>query len=402
MATIKPVVLKENKRSDETWNIVFRLTHKRQSRYIKTSHYVGAENIDKSGAIKMDFIIDYLSSDIKTYRQKIDKLGDMASLMSVDEIKDALVTDVNNIDFLNFCDEYVKNGEILNELEPGTWGNYRNTIASLKAFSAGKMFVTDINSMLVKKFIAYLRSKEISDNTVRLYSLYFGKLFKELKNVYNNEDYGIIRIPQNPFANVTIPKKRNPPRRNLTINEIRLIRDYDKNPRYFYARAIFMFSLILCGINFKDIFDNAELFLKVNSRAEYERSKTRNKRQDRAFISITIPPEALEYLKYIVDYHKEYSHKNRLFFHQRANRYLKRIGIKTGINKDLTTYYARHTFATIARNDCRCRKEDVSMAMNHIDQSTKITDIYLEPDWSIIDDVQRAVINKINEDLKHK
>jgi len=41
----------------------------------------------------------------------------------------------------------------------------------------------------------------------------------------------------------------------------------------------------------------------------------------------------------------------------------------------VATYYARHSWATIARNDCGVPKEDISMALNHSDPNHKVTDV---------------------------
>jgi hypothetical protein len=37
-------------------------------------------------------------------------------------------------------------------------------------------------------------------------------------------------------------------------------------------------------------------------------------------------------------------------------------------------------------------KDDVALALNHIDQGNKVTDIYIEKDWSIVDEVQSNVL----------
>ncbi len=47
--------------------------------------------------------------------------------------------------------------------------------------------------------------------------------------------------------------------------------------------------------------------------------------------------------------------------------------------------------------DCRFSKDDIALAMNHVDQSNAVTDIYLKKDWSIIDQVQRGVIDFVFE-----
>ena len=48
MATLKAMILKNNKRSDNMWNIVIRLTHNRMSRMIPTSMYVSKKDITSS------------------------------------------------------------------------------------------------------------------------------------------------------------------------------------------------------------------------------------------------------------------------------------------------------------------------------------------------------------------
>jgi hypothetical protein len=68
----------------------------------------------------------------------------------------------------------------------------------------------------------------------------------------------------------------------------------------------------------------------------------------------------------------------------------------------LTFYAARHTFGNLARNTCRKSKDDVALALNHVDQSHKVTDIYLEKDWKIVDEVQEAVLNLLREGILFK
>ena len=73
---------------------------------------------------------------------------------------------------------------------------------------------------------------------------------------------------------------------------------------------------------------------------------------------------------------------------------MKQLREITGI-PDITFYWARHTFANIARNKCRISKDDIAEALNHVDGEHRTTDIYIEKDWSIVDDVQSAVIEFI-------
>jgi len=70
---------------------------------------------------------------------------------------------------------------------------------------------------------------------------------------------------------------------------------------------------------------------------------------------------------------------------------MKQLRLITGI-KNVTFYYARLSFANTARNNCKLSKDDVSLALNHVDQAHKLIDIYLDKDWTIVDKVQRKVL----------
>ncbi len=63
----------------------------------------------------------------------------------------------------------------------------------------------------------------------------------------------------------------------------------------------------------------------------------------------------------------------------------------TGLS-GVTFYWARHTFANAARNDCRMSKNDVALALNQVEEGNRTTDIYIAKDWKILDDIQCKVI----------
>lgn len=59
-----------------------------------------------------------------------------------------------------------------------------------------------------------------------------------------------------------------------------------------------------------------------------------------------------------------------------------------------STYLPLHcttTFDTIARNDCNVSKDDVALCLTH-QSRIKITDTYIKPDYSRIDEVVRKVV----------
>lgn len=66
--------------------------------------------------------------------------------------------------------------------------------------------------------------------------------------------------------------------------------------------------------------------------------------------------------------------------------------VSADIGKDITFYHARHTFATLAHNKCGFSKDEVAAALNHVDQSRRVTERYIARDWSVVDKVQAGVL----------
>jgi hypothetical protein len=76
-----------------------------------------------------------------------------------------------------------------------------------------------------------------------------------------------------------------------------------------------------------------------------------------------------------------------------VNTGLSKIATSLELKHNLTSYYARHSWATIARNNCSVSKEDISLALNHVDSKHKVTDSYLDTDWGIVDTANTKVLS---------
>ena len=87
-------------------------------------------------------------------------------------------------------------------------------------------------------------------------------------------------------------------------------------------------------------------------------------------------------------YQRYNTYKN---FNRALNKGLKVIGDELHI-MDLEFYAARHSWATIAANKCRVDKYTVHSALNHVDPSMKVTDIYIERDFSLENNANERVI----------
>jgi integrase len=143
--------------------------------------------------------------------------------------------------------------------------------------------------------------------------------------------------------------------------------------------------------------DLYECAADVDGKITYERKKTRTRRADRAKMTVTIPDEA----KLLVEHYR--GRKGRLFrfsemysstnnFNRALNLGLKQIGKVIGV-ENLQFYAARHTWATLAVNDVGINKYVVHQALNHVDEKTAITDVYIRKSWDAVDAANRKVID---------
>jgi site-specific recombinase XerD len=415
MASITPIIQQNNSRKDGRWLVVFRLTHKRKSVYIKTSHLISENQLNKDRTIKQKFVITYLADDINNLQKKISLLGLRAETYTAAQLKDILTADGKEIDFMLFLDECFV--ELQKAKKPNTLSTYRSAINHLKDFQGDRPLMSnEITSKYIKSFLEHVKtphkivrytgsgksnkteviSKVVSGNS--LYTVYFRfkKIFDMFKEKYNDDDLGIIRVPHNPFAKVPVPKMEATAKRSLKLEDIRKVRDYQPvNRSEMIGKNMFMIIFMMCGINAVDLKNN---LYQSEGRLNYNRAKVEDRRKDKGFISVAIPKEAKPYIDWYLSIKDNWSNSKNLVL--AINKGLKSIAKQLGIDDGISTYYARHSFATIARNDCKKHKEDISIALNHTDRDTSTTDIYIAPDWSIIDEVQNAVISKLNEDLK--
>lgn len=130
-----------------------------------------------------------------------------------------------------------------------------------------------------------------------------------------------------------------------------------------------------------------------------------SRRADKAYISIKVVPEAIPLFEKYKDKEGKMlfvfsslfaDHNN---FNASINKGLKNVAAACDLDVPLSTYYARFSFASIARNDCGISKDDIHETLNHTDPSMKITDIYIKKDWSVVDGVVRRVLDELNSKL---
>lgn len=199
-----------------------------------------------------------------------------------------------------------------------------------------------------------------------------------------------------PFRKFKIRQEKTK-KRNLKIDELRNLRDAYCEPCIEIYRDLFMLSFYLCGINAGDMLMCKKL---VNGRFVYHRQKTGK------LYDIPVMPEAMEIIKKYKgknwllspldtykDYHDFLHHWNRGLRHI-GQTYMEGKGYQgEQMFSELTTYWARHTFASIAA-EIDIPRETIALCLGH--SWTDVTDIYIDYDLKKIDKAVRKVIDYVN------
>lgn len=411
MATVKAVVLRHQMKEDGTWNVKIRISQKGSSAYLQTPYFVPESLINKKDFTlkeKGNKIYDRVTVEVLKIREELVRIGRSVSLFTARDLADHMKAMLENkpidVDFFDEGDRIIGEMTAEGRLRATT---YKCMLNRFEAFLGSRRCpINDITSGMVLRFEDWLYTQKgihsgrpLTGSGISGYMVIFSKIIKEAKRKYNDEDRGVLVVRCNPFVNYHMPKKNPVNHRALSPEQIRSIvtcKIPEHNLHMEMARDLYAVSFMLCGMNTVDLFKCAPA---KNGRVEYNRSKTCKKRADGAFMSIEIQPELQPYLDRYKDPLKEHLlcfnnlYTNYSGFNLALNKQLKKIGELVGI-ENLTMYTARHSFATIARNDCGFSMEDVAMCLVH-SCPFKITDVYVRQDWSRVDKVVRAVLDLV-------
>ena len=405
MLTIKAEIKRSELKVDGTYNVKIRFTLDRKVKRLSTNLFVTQQDLTKSLKFKEDTSIKReIDRLVLYYREQCLKLQLDQNHYSLDEIIEFLNGEQEKqqtIDFIKFSREWIASTTIKGA------PNYTTAINALVRF-VGKEEL-DINLItldFLEQFKAFLigerdaRTKKLmqqgkrvtSNRTLSLYLVSIKKLFNEAKRKFNKKDKNLILIPNSPFEDFKIPKQEATRKRAIPADIIKKVwklpykdmkKGYKSTCRYNMAKDCFILSFCLMGINSADLYNATEM---RGNTIIYNRTKTKARRLDGAKMMVDIP----KIVQPLIDKYKDSTGK-RLFnfyqyygdektFNKAINSGLKEIGAILEVD-DLEYYAARHSWATIALNKVGIDKYIVHAALNHIDDSMKVTDIYIERDF---------------------
>lgn len=410
MATFKAEVYAHQKKEDGTYNIKIRVTHNQRKKYLATVWYVTKEDLTRSLKLKNARYIELTDDLIKRYRYICDKVGEGLKTMSVEDVV-SLITQKQDerfdLDIVQYA--WIQIRRMQESGHEGNASTYVCAVKSLVKFAGReRVMVSEITARFLNEWIAWLREQSERGYMVHNYLNRMRAIHNIAKREYNDEDAGIIRIPNSPFNHIEFPKLPSSRKRALTVDQIRKIAELDYTMimqpgtnRFNFAKDLFILSFVLVGMNAIDLFYCTDY---KDGRITYQRMKTKNRRDDRAEISIKVEPE----IKALVDKYRDPSGERVFRFYKMysnmdtlaaaVNHGLKKVGALVGV-EDLEFYAARHSWATIAANDAEVDKYTVHTALNHVEEKMRVTDMYIRKSWDPIDKANRKVLDLVNLQL---
>lgn len=405
MLTIKAEIKKDSLRVDGTYNVKLRFTLNRKVKRLSTSLFVRPEELTKTGDFKKNTkIYKEVEALLTAYQSKCNAMQIDLNHYSLDYIFKLLKFEEQKekpIDFISFSREWIVHAPMKRT------DTYETTIRSVISFiGKDNLDVSEIKVSFLNKYTEYLKKRRDernhklsiagkripSNRTVSLYLCCIRHLFKEAQRKYNNTEDNLMLIPHSPFDHFRIPRQEATRKRALDRNTIKAIwelpymnkvKGYKSTCRYDLAKDCFIMSFCLMGMNSVDLYNATEF---KDGRIIYNRTKTKDRRLDNARMEVVVPKLILPLMeKYkdktgqrLFNFHHYYAdHKA---FNKAINYGLKEIGSQLGID-DLEYYAARHSWATIALNKVGIDKYTIHAALNHVDESMRVTDIYIERDF---------------------
>jgi len=387
--SINTVIRKDKINRHNHAPINIRLTRKTKSRYVSTGVTVPLDawnaetqqiSTDYPNAGDLQFKVDSVRIE---YEKKIKRLQALEIEVTFDTL---LETNGHRI-AITIEDGFNREIERLESLGVfSSASKHKSALLALSAYKSPKIALEAVDMEYLKGLEIFLRKRGNKDNSI-------ATRFAVFKAIYNKAvKEGQIRPKQNPFLTYKVGSLWTPTRKRSIMKEdiqkiIALEIPYDYRSEYKrLSKDLFLFSYFTAGMNFNDI---ARLRYKdvINDRVYYSRHKTQK------LLSFSLSPQAMEIMNkytnpnsnpdnYIFPIFDKNIHItdqqkfNRIVKSLRKVNYcLKAIGEEIGLPFPLTTYVARHTFATVLKRS-GVNVAIISEALGHSDLAT--TQIYLD------------------------
>lgn len=400
MATFKAVVRRP--RADGFYSVYIRVTHRRQTLFIKTDKMLTKRELTRKGEIADAFVLQFCTHKILGYQERLNR-HDISQWTGA-QVVEFLTTPEEVMPFSEYARKHID--RLIDNGQERSAKNYKLALQHMERyFGTTNVKFAQLTSVNVNKWLATLggtaRAKE-------MYPVCIRQIFRAAIDELNDYDNGIIRVKTNPWGKVKIPAADRPNKKAITAEACRaffaapLPESKMIDPLPELGRDVAMMSLCLAGMNTIDIFNLCKEDYHGGI-IHYKRAKTTRTRTDDAYIEMRVP----EVIKPLFEKYRAGEHTDRLFrfcdrfstsdsFGSNVNTGIKQICKSMGMPKErwYCVYTFRHTWATTAQNDCAATIAEVGFAMNHSHRQS-VTRGYVIPDFTPAWELNEKVIDFI-------
>lgn len=402
MATFKVCVRK--RRSDGLWPVYLRIIHNRHTGYINTGMLVDEHGLTSKGRVKDSFVLRRCMEMIEDYAARLNRRD--VSSWDLHQVKAFLLggKERRAESFSDYARGYIERMEAA-----GSENNakvYRAAVNSLERhLGSGDVAFADVTREAVLAWIARLAGTRRARKT---YPMCVRQIFREA--VLSSQDPGseIAPIAYDPFSRIEIPQPEAPRKKAMDVALCRRVfalefaEGMKGRRKAEVSRDVALLSFCLGAINTVDLYKLRKSDLRGGILC-YRRSKTSGRRADGAYMEMRVPPRAAALLeKYaaaegsemLLSFSARYS--SARVFAVNVGQGMDVINGLLGLDggERLTFYSFRHTWATIARNECGASLSEVGFAMNHL-QHDAVTRGYVKPDFSPAWRLNEAVLDVV-------
>lgn len=400
MATVK-TKMRSSSVSTKEGILFYQVIHNRIARQINTgyklypsewsnerSDVLLLSDIDESRRKYLLRLKNALIEDTTRLKNIIGNLDESGGSYFTDKVVELYYATIESLGFISFTRTLINQ---LNQIgKRRTAETYTTAMNSFLRFR-GEMNdvpLDVIDSNLIVAYETYLKSVGICPNTTSFY-------MRSLRAIYNRAVEKELTPQRNPFKHVYTGIDKTI-KRAVPLNIIRQIRDLDLtlSPMLDYARDIFMFSFYTRGMSLIDM-----AYLKKKNLHNGILSYRRQKTNQQLFIKWEKPMQDIvnkyntSATPYLLPIIRETELDARRIYRNAAhliNAKLRKIGEQLDLPIPLTSYVARHTWASIAKSK-NVPVATISEAMGH--DSEKTTRIYLASlDNSIVDKANKLIL----------
>lgn len=324
-----------------------------------------------------EYIEKLIAEKKRAYADKVIELKAMANEFTATTLMEKVNKPIRRKTVKDMFDLYIQQLVSANRLRYADM--YKLTMNSLLKFNKHlNIPFSDVDVTWLKKYELWLQAQGLAINTI-------GTRFRHLRVIYNLAiDEKVVKREYYPFDTFKVSKLNQiPAKRSISKDAILKVLNYEgKTELECFSIDLFTFSYLTAGINFVDIARLTDENIMEN-RLVYIRKKTKKQ------IKVPLQSQAVELIeKYkqqdnpylfpiLSPVHKTEQQKvNRV--HKviaKVNKTLKRIGEQLDVSIDLTTYVARHSFATVLKRS-GVNTSIICEALGH--SSEKVTQIYLD------------------------